>query len=177
MQPLVVARVVVNFTSAVIPILVSNISFELVTIPNGKVIADETALKTRRVDTQYLSAPKTCVAILSNSNAGSTTSADPVTDAMRTADKALVSEQQVLLERLLRKHFTAFAAGPTDIGRRSLIYHRIEIGDSGLVRQPMRRFPHKHISVLRSEIDKLKKEGAVMPSSSPFGSKTILVKK
>ena len=44
MQLLVVARVVVNFTSAVVPILVSNISFELVTIPKGKVIVDDTAL-------------------------------------------------------------------------------------------------------------------------------------
>ena len=51
MQPLVVARVVVNFTSAVVSILVSNISSERVTIPKGKVIADDTARKTRRVDT------------------------------------------------------------------------------------------------------------------------------
>ena len=35
MQPLVVARVVVNFTSAVVLILVSNISSERVTIPKG----------------------------------------------------------------------------------------------------------------------------------------------
>ena len=62
MQPLVVARVVVNFTSAVVPILVSNISSERVTIPKGKEIADDTALKTRRVDTQNPSAPKNCVA-------------------------------------------------------------------------------------------------------------------
>ena len=51
MQPLVVARVVVNFTSAVVPILVSNISSERVKIPKGKVISDDTALKTQRVDT------------------------------------------------------------------------------------------------------------------------------
>ena len=46
MQPLVVTRVVVNFTSAVVPIFVSNISSERVTIPKGKVIADNTGLKT-----------------------------------------------------------------------------------------------------------------------------------
>ena len=50
MQPLVAARVVVNFTSAVVPILVSNISAERVTIPKGKVLADDIALKARRVD-------------------------------------------------------------------------------------------------------------------------------
>ena len=50
MQPLVAARVVVNLTSAVVPILVSNISAERVTIPKGKVLADDIALKARRVD-------------------------------------------------------------------------------------------------------------------------------
>ena len=139
MQPLIAARVVVNFTSAIVPILVSNISPELVTIPKGKVLADETALKTRRIDLQELSTPPGCVASVSTSDVGSAAPPDPVAEAMKNADKALVSEQRVLLERLLRKHATVFSAGPTDIGRTSLIYHRIDIGDSGPVRQPMRR--------------------------------------
>ena len=71
----------------------------------------------------------------------------------------------------------SFPAGPTDIGRTSLIFHRIDIGDSGPVRQPMRRLPHEHIPVLKAEIDKLQKAGAVVPSTSPFASPTILVKK
>ena len=155
----------------------SNISSERVTIPKGKVIADDTALKTRRVATHELSAPSNCVAVVSTTDTGSAPSVDPVADAMKNADKALAPEQRVLLERLLRKHSTAFAAGPTVLGRTSLIYHRIEIGDSGPVRQPMRRVPHKHIPVLKSEIDKLQKAGAFIPSTSPFASPTILVKK
>ena len=117
------------------------------------------------------------MAIVSTTDAGSAPSADPVSDAMKNADKAVVPEQRVLLERLLHKHSTAYAAGPTDLGRRSLIYHRIAIGDSNPVRQPMRRVPHEYIPVLKSEIDKLQKAGAVMPSTSPFASPTILVKK
>ena len=98
---------------------------------------------------------------------------------MKNADKALVPEQRVLLERLLRKHAGAFASGPTDLGRTSLMYHRIDIGDNNSVRQPMRRMPmpHEHIPVLKAEVDKLQKAGAVVPSTSPFASPTILVKK
>ena len=107
-------------------------------------------LKTRRVATQEMSAPSNCVAVLSFTDTGSEPSLDPVADAIKHANKALVPEQRVLLERLLSKHTTAFAAGPTDLGRTSLIYHRIEIGDSGLVRQPMRRVPHEHIPVRKS---------------------------
>ena len=99
MQPFVVARVVVNFTSAVVPILVTNISSERVTIPKEKVIADDTALKTRHVATHELSAPSNCVAVVLTTDAGSAPSVDPVTDAMNNADKALAPEQRVLLKR------------------------------------------------------------------------------
>ena len=41
----------------------------------------------------------------------------------------------------------------------------------------MRRIPHEQISVLKAEIDKLQKAGAVEPSISPFASPVILVRK
>ena len=177
MQPLVAARVVVNFTSAVVPTLVSNISAERVTVPKGKVLADDFALNARRVDLQELSTSPNCVALVSTTDAGSAPSSDPVAEAVKNADKSLVPEQRLLLERLLHKHASDFAADPTDLGRTSLMYHRIDICDSGPVRQPMRRVPHEHIPVLKAEVDKHQKAGAVAPSTSPFGSPTILVKK
>ena len=177
MQLLVDPRVVVNFTSAVVPILVSNISSERVTIPKGKVIADDTAHKTRRVATHELSAPSNCVAVVPTTDAGSAPSVDPVANAMKNADMALVPEQRVLLERLLLKHAGAFASGPTDLGRTSLMYHRIDTGDNNPVRQPMRRVFHEHIPALKAEVDILQNANAVVPSTSPFASPTILVKK
>ena len=56
------------------------------------------------------------------------------------------------------------------------MYHRIDIGDSGQVRQPMSRVPHEHIPVVKAKVDKLQKAGAVVPSTSPFASITILLK-
>ena len=93
------------------------------------------------------------------------------------AVKALVHEQHLLLERLLRKYAGTFASGPTDLGRTSFMYNRIDNVDNNPVRQPMRRVPHEHIPVLKAEVDKLQKAGAVVPSTSPFASPTILVKK
>ena len=133
MQPLVAARVVVNFTSEVVPIFVSNISAEKVTILKGKVQAD-IALKARRVYLQELSTPPNCVALVSTTDAGFALSPDPVAKEIKNADKSLVPEQLVFLERLLRKHASAFASCPTDLGRTSLMNHRIDIGDSGPVR-------------------------------------------
>ena len=168
MQSFIAARIVVIFTSAVVPILVSNISSERFTIPKGKVLANDTVLKARRVDLQELTTPPNCVASVSTSDVGLAPQADPFAKAMKNADKSLVSEQRVLLERLLRKHISVFAASPTSLGRISLLYHRIDIGDSGSVRQPMRRVPHEHISVLKAEADKFQKEGAVVPSTFPL---------
>ena len=96
---------------------------------------------------------------------------------LENADESQVSEQRVPLERLHRKHTSVFAASPTDPGSTSLIYHQIDIGDSGPVRQSMRRVPHEHIPVLKAELYKVQKAGAVVPSTSPFASPTILVKK
>ena len=64
-----------------------------------------------------------------------------------------------------------------DLRRTSLMYRRINIGYSGPVRQPMRRVPHEHIPVIKALVDKLQKAGAVVPSTSPLASQTILVKK
>ena len=96
---------------------------------------------------------------------------------MANADPALTLEQRSGLERLLTKYAHVFSSGPEDMGRTSVIYHKIDIGDSQPVRQGLRRIPHEHISVLKSEVDKLHKMGAIEPSISPFASPTILVKK
>ena len=117
------------------------------------------------------------MAVVSTTDAGSASSVNPVADAMKSADKAIVPVQRVLLERLLRKHAGAFEFCRRDLGRTSLMYHRIDIGDNNPVRQPMRRVPHEHIPVLKAEVEKLQNAGAVVPSTSPFASPTILVKK
>ena len=140
-------------------------------------LADDIAVKARRVAFQKLSTPPNCVAFLSTTDAGSAPSPDLVAEAIQNADKSLVPKQRVLHECLLCKHTSAFAAGPTDLGRISLMYHRIDIGDNNPVPQPMRRVPHEHIPVLKAEVDKLKIATAVVPSTSPFARPTILVKK
>ena len=90
-------------------------------------LADDTALTAHRVDLHELSTPPNCVASLSTNNVGSAPQADPIADEMKNTTKSLLSELRVLLERLLRKHSSVFAASPTDQGLTSLMYHRIDI--------------------------------------------------
>ena len=90
---------------------------------------------------------------------------------------ALTPVQLPALEVILKKHCMAFSRGPDDLGRTNLIQHKIDTGDSGPIRQGMRRVPHEQISVLEGEIDKLQKAGAIEESISPFARPVILVKK
>ena len=98
-------------------------------------------------------------------------------EACDRADPALTKEQKSALFALLNKHSEAFPASAEDLGRKNLIYHTIDIGDSIPVRQGMRRIPLEQIGVLKAEVDRLQSACMVEPSCSPFASPTILVKK
>ena len=87
------------------------------------------------------------------------------------------AELKSALFALLNKHSEAFSPSAEDLGRTNLIYHTIDIGKSGHLRQGMRRIPHEQIGVLKAEVDKLQSARMVELSSSPFVSPTILVKK
>ena len=179
-SPLLGARVVVNYCSPVVPLLFANLSARSVTIPKNKIIADDSrALPiVSQPSTQLLprsNDSRNVVGALKDSNISKEPT--PVQQAMANADPALTLEQRSALEKLLTKYSHAFSSGPEDMGRTSVIYHKIDIGDSQPVRQGLRRIPHEHISVLKSEVDKLHKMGAIEPSISPFASPTILVKK
>ena len=105
------------------------------------------------------------------------TNKTPVQEACDRADPALTRGQKSALSALLNKHSEAFSASAKDLRRTNLIYHTIDIGDSGPVRQGMRRIPPDQIGVLKAKVDELQSARMVEPSCSPFASPTILVKK
>ena len=88
----------------------------------------------------------------------------PVQEACDRADPALTREQKSALFALLNKHSEAFSASAGDLERTNLIYHTIEIGDRGPVRQGIRRIPNEQIEVLKAEVDKLQSALMVEPS-------------
>ena len=74
---------------------------------------------------------------------------NPVQQAMANADLALLFEQRSALEKLLLTYSSVFLAGPEDMGRTSLIFHKINIGENLPVRQGLRRIPDEHIPVFK----------------------------
>ena len=49
------------------------------------------------------------------------------------------------------------------MGRTFLIFHKINIGEIQLDRQGLRHIPPEHIPVLKNEVEKLHKMGAIKP--------------
>lgn len=70
---------------------------------------------------------------MSTCDVGLALQVDPVAKAMINADRSLVFEPRVLLELVLRKHTSVFAASVTDLERKSLMKYQIDNSYRGTV--------------------------------------------
>ena len=85
-------------------------------------------------------------------------------------------EKQMLAE-VLRQYEDAFAKSPTDLGRCSVLKHKIDTAGAAPIRQPMRRTPqgfeHEEEKHLLEQLE----AGVIRPSNSPWSSPIVLVRK
>ncbi|MBJ5565787.1 RNA-directed DNA polymerase, partial [Salmonella enterica subsp. enterica serovar London] len=89
----------------------------------------------------------------------------------------LDTQQRTSLEDLLRKFLDIFSCGPSDYGRTDLVFHRISTGDHPAIRQPAIRLPLAKREQVNRLVDEMKKQDVIEPSSSPWVSPVVLVRK
>ena len=81
------------------------------------------------------------------------------------------------LQTLLKAYSDVFTLDPSELGTSSIMQHSIITGDHSPIWQPLRRVPF----TLRPQVDKLVQEmftqAIIQPSSSPWVSPVVLVKK
>ena len=70
-------------------------------------------------------------------------------------------EVRTQLERLLNGYRDVFSMSETDLGRTNVAMHRIDTGDAGSVRQPLRRQPLLHRMAVDQHIDNMLAECGV----------------
>ena len=89
----------------------------------------------------------------------------------------LTSTQKTQLVTLLQSFTDVFALDSSELGATSVTQHSIDTGGHPPIRQPMRRMPF----TLRPKVDQLVQEmliqGVIQPSSSPWASPMVLVRK
>ena len=91
--------------------------------------------------------------------------------------KGCSSEERKTLIHVVSQKHSVFALTEEELGQTDLIEHSITMKDPTPVRTTPRRLPYALRSELESELQKLLDIGCIEPSSSPFASGLVLVRK
>lgn len=81
------------------------------------------------------------------------------------------------LEDLIQKHYQRFSKDEFDLGYCDKIQHKISLVDDRPVRVPHRRIPPHQWEEVREHLQKSLQQGIIKPSSSPYASAVVLVRK
>ena len=81
------------------------------------------------------------------------------------------------VHQLLCNNSDVFAKSPEDLGQTSIIRHHIDTGDARPVKQSAHRQPSHWVDAEEKEIKKMYDLGICKPSTSPWSSPVVLVKK
>ena len=100
-----------------------------------------------------------------------------LTDFFNRSSVGLDSQQNRQLHSLLCDFASLFSSGAKDLGHTDLVQHRIHTGDAIPIRQLALRLPPAKMNEVMKAIDDMHQEGIIEPSSSPWASPIILVRK
>ena len=88
----------------------------------------------------------------------------------------LDKDQQEQVKELLNVHRNVFSQRG-ELGRTNVVSHKINTGDAQPKRQPARRLPHHQREEARGQVVDMLDKGIITPSSSPWASPVVLVRK
>ena len=87
------------------------------------------------------------------------------------------NDEKRQLAEMLIEHQNTFAKTPTDLGRCSVLKHKIDVAGAAPIRQPMRRTPQGFEEEEEKYLKDQLEAGVIRPSNSPWSSPTVLVRK
>jgi transposase InsO family protein len=86
-------------------------------------------------------------------------------------------EEARVIAEMLSRYKGAFSQDDTDLGRTSLVEHCIDTGNARPIKQAPRRIPMAFKGEDEAAIQKLLDQGSIRPSTSPWASPIVLVRK
>ena len=89
----------------------------------------------------------------------------------------LSHQEKERVVRLIQKHDDVFSKGDFDVGYCTEVPHKINTTDDQPINQPYRRIPPHYVKEVKDTLQQLLDQGIIEPSSSPYASPVVLVKK
>ena len=89
----------------------------------------------------------------------------------------MVKKEKKEVIKLLSKYSHIFSESDSDLGRSGIIKHQIPTGEARPIKQPMRRIPVHLRDEVDQQIDRMLEENIIQPSTSPWASGIVIVKK
>ena len=96
---------------------------------------------------------------------------------LKNIGQSLSKQQRKDVIEFLKKNSDVFAKSEFDLGRTGLVKHVIDTGENKPFKQQLRRHPMAHLPVIDKHVDKMLQNGIIEPSSSPWASNVVLVRK
>ena len=90
---------------------------------------------------------------------------------------SLTDSEVLSLQELIKENADIFALTDAELGCTTLVKHCIQTNDHAPIKQGVRRTPFVHRKTISGLIDRMLKQGVIRPSSSPWASPIVLVKK
>ena len=89
----------------------------------------------------------------------------------------LTMGEQAQLRELIRKYADCFAWSDTQLGYTDRVQHEIVLTEERPIAQPYRRIPPAALDEVRQHIEDLLQREVIQPSSSPWASPIVVVRK
>ena len=156
---------------ATMPVQVTNVGKQAVTIPPGTEIG---TLFTIQEDGRGLYDVPSTAAVSAELSAGAL---DEIITKLNIEATVLSETGKASLEHLVTQYSDIFSKNEADIGKTTMLEHRIETGDAAPVRQSPRRIPMRLREEVERQKEKMLQNGIIEESSSPWRSPIVLAKK
>ena len=100
-----------------------------------------------------------------------------LTELYERASEGMSSTQKKQIANLLGKYGDIFSKDEHDLGRTGIIKHKISVDNTRPIRQAMRRVPVHMQDEVDRQLDLMLEHDIIQPSTSPWASAIVLVKK
>ena len=132
---------------------------------SATVSTDETDLRASSV------AATTAEALVPGSSSSSSEAQpDHISSLLRNLPTDLTSEQKDRAEQFIRSHANVFSQSEYNIGRTSIILHRIDTTDSSPHFEQLRHHPMTQLSVIDEHVQHMLEHDVIEPAASPWCS-------